>query len=878
MRPSPPNQTNFPTPPSPLPPPTPAQILLYLLLLGWLAAAPIGVGIVTVALPATWLEPAKGLLAVALLAGLLLIPFAALTALVWWRRWEGMRPFAVILLGVGLYILADTTLRAVAGPVQTEASYERPILETLLRLIVLPLVALLLGGAGGWYAGLRSRRELVEALGLAAPALAGLLLTLAMVALLTLGWSLTGALGDRWTSQHLFIQALALTLPEELFFRGVIVGWLLRHFPRRRVLVVLLALLTYIAFTPSLIIPHQEWGKLVLLFTAVPLTLLLVELRLLNGSLWAGLLLVCCYRAAPLLFTDPRDELPLLTQPWQTMARLWMIFAAAGLVLLLWAGRRWLASTPGPRSETAVEVQPKGLPQNESDPPRWRLSRSARLGAALALTLLGWGGWLSLWYGVGYPGFYDDGFLIIMAEQADVSGAEQIDNLAVRRTFVRDRLIETAQQTQAPVRQALEAAGLPYRSFYLINMLRVEGHHRRMAEFAGLPGVARVMRNPNVRPYPINFDPPYGDAAEEGPEVEWNISQVNADQVWDLGFTGQGIVVAGQDTGYDWQHSALRRTYRGGAGSGEINHNYNWHDAWGDSPAPFDDDQHGTHTMGTILGDDGQGNQIGMAPGARWIGCRNMRRGIGNPASYTDCMEFFLAPYPLNGNAFTDGDILQAPHVVNNSWGCPDKEGCDDSVLEPATTALRAAGIMMVVSAGNEGPACGTVAEPPARYDNVFSVGATDELGFITGFSSRGPVTGGEQNPAPLLKPDVTAPGDNIRSSLPGGGYGTAGGTSMAGPHVAGLVVLIWSANPALIGQIEATEEIIRQSARPVTVDAACPLETQKSGSSTSPQQIDDGGEASACACGGVIGSPNNVYGWGQIDALRAVQLALEKK
>jgi subtilisin family serine protease len=280
--------------------------------------------------------------------------------------------------------------------------------------------------------------------------------------------------------------------------------------------------------------------------------------------------------------------------------------------------------------------------------------------------------------------------------------------------------------------------------------------------------------------------------------------------------------------------------------------------------------------MGTVLGDDGQGNQIGMAPGATWIGCRNMQRGLGNPASYTDCMEFFLAPYPLGGNPFADGDVSQAPHVVNNSWGCPDIEGCDDSVLEPAAAALRAAGIMMVVSAGNEGPACQTVDEPPARYDSVFSVGATDGSGSITGFSSRGPV--GANGDLPLLKPDISAPGDNIRSSLPGGGYGTASGTSMAGPHVAGLVALIWSANPALIGQIEATEEIIRQSAKPVPVEAACSLDTPPASDASLLDELDSLASGGACACGGVIGVPNNVFGWGEIDAMRAVELALAWK
>jgi hypothetical protein len=266
-----------------------------------------------------------------------------------------------------------------------------------------------------------------------------------------------------------------------------------------------------------------------------------------------------------------------------------------------------------------------------------------------------------------------------------------------------------------------------------------------------------------------------------------------------------------------------------------------------------------------------------MAPGATWIGCRNMRRGLGNPASYTECMEFFLAPYPVGGNSFLDGDVSQSPHVINNSWGCPDIEGCDDGVLEPATAALRAAGIMMVVSAGNEGPACQTVAEPPARYDNVFSVGATDGLGEVTGFSSRGPVPEGSDEPS-LLKPDVVAPGQDIRSSIPGADYGVASGTSMAGPHVAGLVALIWSANPDLIGQIDRTEEIIRRSAAPQEISAACDLEERPADETSPLAELESLAGSDSCACGGVTGSPNNVYGWGEIDALAAVKLAMEQK
>lgn len=850
-QPMPPDSSNLqPSTSTPPPSPSPTQLLLVLLLLGWLAATPLGLGIATAFLPPAWPESAKSFLTVALLAALLLIPFAGFWLWVRRPRREGLRPLALVLLGVGLYIALDTAIRAVAGPGNVKATYLLPLHGTILRLTLLTVGALLLGSLGmGWAAVPHSRRELSQALGLGVPRLFWLLLALAGLAILTLGWPLTGALGDRWVSQMLLIQTLAQTLPEELFFRGAVVGLLLTCFPHRRLLAVVLALLIYVAFTPSLLLPHHDWSKLALLVTIVPLTGLLAGLRLWSGSVWAGLLVAWGYRAAPLLFTDPRDEYPLITQPWQTATYLWMILAAAGLAGFIWAGRRWLAPS---RSALAV------------------------VGLVLATVLIGWGVWLGLWWTLGRPGFYDDGFLIIMAEQADLSGAGQITGLPVRRAFVRDRLIETANRSQAPVRQVLDAAGLAYRPFYLINMIRVEGHHRRMAEFADLPGVARVMLNPNVRPYPLRFDIGYGVTSNEGQGVEASLSQVYADQVWELGFTGQGIVVGGQDTGYDWQHPALRPAYRGVNAAGEVNHNYNWRDAWANTSAPFDDDQHGTHTMGTILGDDGQGNQIGMAPGARWIGCRNMQRGLGNPASYTDCMEFFLAPYPLNGDPFRDGDVSKAPDLVNNSWGCPDVEGCDDAVLEPATAALQAAGIMMVVSVGNDGPACGTANEPPARYASVFSVGASDAQGQVVGFSSRGPVGGPDQSS--LLKPDIIAPGDNIRSSLPGGGYGTASGTSMAGPHVAGLVALLWSANPALIGQIEATEEIIRQSATPVSVEAACSIEGQTAVNSSLLGELDSLIAGNACACGGVTGSPNNVYGWGQIDALRAVQLALAEK
>ncbi|HZE16877.1 MAG TPA: S8 family serine peptidase, partial [Mycobacterium sp.] len=327
---------------------------------------------------------------------------------------------------------------------------------------------------------------------------------------------------------------------------------------------------------------------------------------------------------------------------------------------------------------------------------------------------------------------------------------------------------------------------------------------------------------------------------------------MNADDVWALGYTGQGIVVAGQDTGYDWDHPALKAQYRGWNGA-TADHDYNWHDAihsgggvcGADSREPCDDQGHGTHTMGTIVGDDGA-NQVGMAPGAKWIGCRNMDQGVGTPATYMECFEFFLAPYPVDSTP-AQGDPAMAPDVVNNSWSCPPAEGCDPDSLELPVEALRQAGIVVVVSAGNEGSSCSSVTNPPAIYEQSFSVGAfysgTNSV-EIAGFSSRGPVTYGGETYA---KPDIAAPGVNVRSSVPGGGYDYSQGTSMAAPHVAGGVALLLSAAPDFLGRVDAVEQILTGSAEPKTTIQGC------------------GGDAPDAV-------PNNVWGWGILDCLAAVR------
>jgi serine protease AprX len=443
-------------------------------------------------------------------------------------------------------------------------------------------------------------------------------------------------------------------------------------------------------------------------------------------------------------------------------------------------------------------------------------------------------------------------FIVVLTEQADLRRAASLPNREARLRYVYDTLRETARRSQAPLRAELDAGGVDYRSFYIVNALALRGDRALVTRLAARSDVARIAANPRVLQALPSPSLPTGGLDGAPASVEWNVARVNADDVWALGYTGQGIVVAGQDTGYDWDHQAIKSQYRGWDGL-SADHDYNWHDAihsgggvcGADSPEPCDDHGHGTHTMGTIVGDDaafGGGNQIGVAPGARWIGCRNMDQGYGTPATYMECFEFFLAPYPVGGNPLTDGDPTKAPHVVNNSWVCPPSEGCDWDTLQATIESVRAAGIVVVASAGNEGSSCSTVMYPPAIYDAAFSVGATSSSDTIASFSSRGPVTVDGSN---RLKPDVSAPGVSIRSSQRGGGYTSMQGTSMAAPHVAGTVALLWSAAPHLVGDVDATEWVIARTARP-RIDTSC------------------GGEPG--------GLPNNVYGWGIVDALAAVE------
>lgn len=446
--------------------------------------------------------------------------------------------------------------------------------------------------------------------------------------------------------------------------------------------------------------------------------------------------------------------------------------------------------------------------------------------------------------------------ILVFKSQADLTKANTIRGKSQKTNYVFKQLNETAEKSQKKVLSYLREAGVQHRPYYICNCISVKTDLSVLKELSRFEELEKIIEDAAYTMLPYETDRSVGDRA-----IEWGVSRINAPQVWQMGHTGQGVVIGGQDTGYEWNHPAIINQYRGWNGS-QATHNFNWHDAIytnapqnsGTNPCgynlsvPCDDNNHGTHTAGTMTGDDGGSNQIGVAPGAKWIGCRNMERGWGLLSTYMDCFEWFLAPYAY-GDIPANGNPAMSPHVINNSWYCPPEEGCNSSnwsVMESVVNALKAAGTVVVVSAGNSGPNCGTVTGPPAIFQNSFSVGATSNTDAIAGFSSRGPVTIDNSN---RLKPNVSAPGVNVRSCIRNNLYASYNGTSMAGPHVAGAVALIISANPDLAGEVELIETILEQTAFQAAHSQSC-------------------GSTPAGTW------PNNTFGYGIVDVLAAVNMA----
>lgn len=414
-------------------------------------------------------------------------------------------------------------------------------------------------------------------------------------------------------------------------------------------------------------------------------------------------------------------------------------------------------------------------------------------------------------------------------DEADLSGAAEKGGKAAKGRYVMDRKKAHADRRQAGLRALLKDRGAAFTPYWLVDAVRVEGDRKLLDEVAALPEVKHVLP---VRSYSL-VDPapaaPTRATATAADGTEWGVAAVGAPEVWEkYGTRGEGITVANIDTGVDVRHPALAASYRGNRAGGERDDAYNWFDPTGTcaGAGPCDNNRHGTHTMGTMVGAGG----TGVAPGATWIAAKGC--GTSSCADYdlVAAGQWILAPTDSAGrNPRPD----LAPDIVNNSWG----GGQRNFWYRPVVDAWIAAGIFPAFSAGNEGPGCDT-ATSPGDNDGSYSVAAYDAEGKIAPFSSR--AGAGQEG-----KPDIAAPGVNVRSTLPGGGYGLLSGTSMASPHVAGAVALLWSAAPGLVRDVPRTRALLDGSAA----------------------DVDD------TSCGGTA-ADNRVWGEGKLDVLAAVDAA----
>ncbi|HRQ66260.1 MAG TPA: S8 family serine peptidase [Xanthomonadaceae bacterium] len=444
----------------------------------------------------------------------------------------------------------------------------------------------------------------------------------------------------------------------------------------------------------------------------------------------------------------------------------------------------------------------------------------------------------------------------IFLERPDLSAAFGMD-WSARGRYVHETLTEAAERLQAPLRDHLRSSGYQFQQFWVDNIIVVDNGDMRLLEdlslFEGVKA-ARILPEVHlIEPEPVQTT----GTTPPGPIP--NLVRIKAPEAWAMGATGQGMVVASIDTGVRFTHEALQSKYRGHLGGGSFDHNYNFFNPYGATIG--DSDNHGSHVTGTMVGGTA-GETIGVAPDAQWIACRGFDPGA-TQAGLIACGQWVAAPTDLSG-ANPDPDLR--PHAVNNSWG-----NCEQSYnpwYQGVVDTWIAAGIVPMFANGNASN-CGYSSPPglntvgnPGRYGAVLGIGSTgNSNGQYANHSNWGPT----DNPSPGLpthpdhfgfpniKPNVVAPGVSIRSATRASdtSYGNFTGTSMSSPHATGLVAVMWSAAPCLIGDYAQTGTIMIETAVPIPYD---------SGGSPPP---------------GPGNVPNYATGFGEIDAEAAVTAAV---
>ncbi|HEY3367961.1 MAG TPA: PQQ-binding-like beta-propeller repeat protein [Symbiobacteriaceae bacterium] len=398
-------------------------------------------------------------------------------------------------------------------------------------------------------------------------------------------------------------------------------------------------------------------------------------------------------------------------------------------------------------------------------------------------------------------------FVVRLTQQADTLAVARTSRIQTagaepraRTTEVRKAVVDSLRRTAADAQANLSAMLDRLKSeghvesvenLWVVNALVVHGDQVAVQQLAGRPEVASLQVDERVQ---LVEPPREVDGVTVSGTVPWNLTMVGAPEAWRLGGTGTGVVVGILDTGVDWSHPALTRAFRGfnPANPSQPDASGNWLDVVNGIATPYDDVGHGTHVTGTVVGYDPlSGIRTGVAPNAKWIAVKAFDAEGAYYSWLLRAGQWFLAPTDAGGTPHPDW----APDVINNSWG--GGPGFDE-FYRAMVQNWRAADIFPVFAAGNDGPETATIGTP-ANYPESYAVAAVDKAGALAWFSSRGPGPyGGVQ------KPNSSAPGVSVVSTLPGGLYGSGSGTSMAAPHVTGVVALLRSLEPALtVAQIE---------------------------------------------------------------------------